>query len=74
MIKKIFFIGFLTLVVFLIFETTVYAGGMGMGPPSEPCGVGNFPPCPVAVPLDGGVLLLAGAGIVMGARKMMKKK
>jgi hypothetical protein len=48
-------------------------GGMGMGS-GPPCGLGNLPPCPVPVPLDGGVLLLAGAGIALGARKMMKKK
>lgn len=63
------------LILFSALPNPLLAGtGMGMGMGNPPCGVGNFPPCPVAVPLDGGVLLLAGAGIVMGARKMMKKK
>jgi hypothetical protein len=48
-------------------------GGMGMGS-GPPCGIGALPPCPVPVPLDGGILFLAGAGIALGARKMMKKK
>jgi hypothetical protein len=48
-------------------------GGMGggMGPP---CGVGSHPPCPMPVPIDGGILLLAGAGIYLGAKKSLKRR
>ncbi len=44
--------------------------GGGMGPP---CGVGSHPPCPEPVPIDGGILLLAGAGIYLGARNYLRK-
>jgi hypothetical protein len=46
--------------------------GMGMGPPSPPCGTPPFPPC--VVPLDGGIGILAGAGALYGYRKMKNKK
>lgn len=46
--------------------------GMGMGPPSPPCGSPPFPPC--AVPLDGGLGLLAGAGAYLGYKKLKKQR
>lgn len=45
--------------------------GMGMGPPSPPCGTPPFPPC--AVPIDGGIGILAGAGVYLGYRKLKKR-
>ncbi len=44
--------------------------GMGMGPPSPPCGTPPFPPC--VVPLDGGLGILAGTGVLLGYRKYKK--
>lgn len=63
------------LFLFAAYSSVLLAGtGMGMGPPNPPCGSGPFPPCPQTVPIDGGITLLVGAGIAMGARKFMKKK
>ncbi|HLP10783.1 MAG TPA: hypothetical protein VK177_02565 [Flavobacteriales bacterium] len=45
--------------------------GMGMGPPSPPCGTPPFPPC--TVPIDGGIALLAGAGSLYAYKKLNKK-
>lgn len=72
MIQKILFS--LLLVLFASYFNELFAAGMGMGPPNPPCGVGGFPPCPSTVPIDGGIVFLAGAGMVLSARKMMKKK
>lgn len=69
MIKKIVTVVVLMLVASFANELLA---GMGSGPPSDPCGTPPFPPC--AVPIDGGITLLAGAGIALGARKMIKKK
>jgi len=70
MIKKVF------LALVLIFATSVLnevlAGGMGMGPPSPPCGSPPFPPC--AVPIDGGISLLAGLGLLYGGKKLFRRK
>ncbi|HYG52239.1 MAG TPA: hypothetical protein VD905_15115 [Flavobacteriales bacterium] len=45
--------------------------GMGMGPPSPPCGTPPYPPC--AVPIDGGIAILAGAGSLFAYKKLHKK-
>ena len=66
-----------TIIMLTALSNPVLSGtlaGMGMGMGNPPCGVGNFPPCPAAVPIDGGILLLAGAGLTLGARKLLKKK
>lgn len=65
------------LVIFLLMglANQVLAGGMGsgmgMGPPSPPCGTPPFPPC--AVPIDGGVGILAGAGALYSYLKLSKR-
>jgi hypothetical protein len=51
-------------------EALALGSGMGMGPPNPPCGQGPFPPCPI--PLDGGLLLLTGAGVILGGKSLMK--
>lgn len=51
-----------------LYGSEVFAAGMGMGPPGPPCGVPPFPPCPV--PIDGGISLLAGVGILFGGKKI----
>jgi hypothetical protein len=56
--------------VLLTVEATAAGMGMGMGM-GPPCG-GPFPPCPI--PLDGGITLLAGAGIAYGAKKILKHR
>ena len=74
MTKKIFIICFLMLLVKS--GDNLYAQ-MGMGPPNPPCDNDpstNFPPCPQSVPIDGGIFLLVGAGLTLGARKLLKKK
>lgn len=68
--KKIF-LTFLLLIFAAFANQILAASGMGMGPPNPPCGVAPFPPCPI--PLDGGITLLAGAGIALAARKYYKK-
>ena len=45
------------------------ASGMGTGPPAPPCGQAPFPPCPI--PIDGGLAFLAGAGMLLGGKKLM---
>ncbi len=42
--------------------------GMGMGPGSPPCGTPPFPPC--ATPIDGGLGILAGAGALLGYKRI----
>lgn len=71
MLKKILFTIVLFTAAALTHDLLAVGMGMGMGPPNPPCGVGPFPPCPV--PLDGGITLLAGAGIALAARKYYKK-
>lgn len=62
----------LLFILFSVFANEVFAAGMGMGPPNPPCGSGPFPPCPV--PLDGGITILAGAGIALAAKKYYNKQ
>lgn len=64
---------FLTLLIFCCQEAMAGMGGsgMGMGPPSPPCGTPPFPPC--AVPLDGGIGILAGAGALYGYFKLSNR-
>lgn len=65
------------LVVFLLMGLAQEAmaaamgSGMGMGPPSPPCGTPPFPPC--AVPIDGGLGILAGAGAYLGYKKLKNR-
>ena len=70
MIKKVLLVA--VLIIAASFLNEVLPAGMGMGPPSPPCGTPPFPPC--AVPLDGGIGLLAGLGILYGSRKLMQHK
>ncbi|MFZ5553429.1 MAG: PID-CTERM protein-sorting domain-containing protein [Bacteroidota bacterium] len=68
----------IVLFLFLIFcplfaqEVLAVGMGMGMGPPSPPCGTPPFPPC--NVPIDGGISLLTGLGLLYGGKKLFRNK
>ena len=61
----------LCFLLFACFIPDALPAGMGMGPPSPPCGTPPFPPCPV--PLDGGIWLLIAGGAYIGSKKLSKK-
>lgn len=65
--KKTFFL-ILVFTIITVFANEALAAGMGGGPPGNPCGVPPFPPCPV--PIDGGISLLAAAGMFFGGKKI----
>ena len=69
--KRLYLI--LLFAILAVFANEAYAAsGMGMGPPNPPCGQAPVPPCPV--PIDGGLLFLAGAGALIGGRKIYQMK
>lgn len=69
--KNLILRSLLLLVPLVLLATEAAAAGMGMGMGmGPPCG-GPFPPCPV--PLDGGLTLLAGAGLAYGAKKIINR-
>lgn len=70
--KRIYLVLLFSILAVFGNELLAIGMGMGMGPPSPPCGSPPFPPC--VVPIDGGISLLAGLGILYGGKKLFKSK